>query len=458
MKAQSAMIEKLLPACMSDDKVFTVKRAQCMQRTGMVRMGTVWLLVCAGILYGGIFSSEKKTISRMHPPMEIGYEKSEAFTRVNQIREALGMNTLESNALLAKAAQSHADYLVRNHVSTHTEIRGFPKFTGIFPADRVVHAGYYSRMVLENLSTRNDDAESSVSGLFSAIYHRFAFLDVGIDQMGVGVAQERSNTKNSAFVYEMGNSEIDHLCRMKAFSGSGKYVQGVCRNPKHRLPYKRFLKAKEGIQWLNPKIILYPYDGQEDVPPAFYAEVPDPLPDFEVSGFPVSVMFNEHFFSRITLRSFRLYDQSGREVVHKRILSKASDPNGRFNGLQFALFPLKRLAYDTQYRARIVYVDKGTEKMKEWFFHTHKPEERLLRITKEHAKVTLQRGRSYQLYFVPKDGHDILSDVLFPDDIDISFVDNNTLRVRVYDKKSRDFLIKSGTRSVDVHIVESTEK
>lgn len=420
----------------------------------MIRMGLVWSVVYAGILYGGWFSSDKKVTERVHPPMDIGYEKSEAFAKVNEIREALGMNTLDSSEVLAKAAQAHADYLVRNHASAHSETEGFPGFTGKSPAERAIHAGYFSRMVLENLSTKNYDAESSVTGLFAAIYHRFAFLDVGIDEMGIGVAQERSDTKNSAFVYDMGNSQLNRLCRMKVFSGSGKYVNGVCSNPKHPLPYRRFLKAKKEIKWLNPKVVFYPYDGQENVPPVFYEEVPDPLPDFEVSGFPVTVAFNDHFFDHVTLRSFRLFEEGGKEVVYKRVLSKKSDPHGRLNGLQFALFPLKRLAYDTMYRAQIVYVYKGREIVKEWTFRTRKPEETLLRITKEHARVTLQRGKSYQLYFVPENGHDLLKNVIFPEDVDVSFVDHNTLRVRVYARESGDFTIKSGARRVDVTVVE----
>ncbi len=424
----------------------------------MVRTTIIGYMMATAMLFGGLFSSKKVVIKRMHQPMDVAYEKGEAFARVNEIREALGMNTLESNDALAKAAQAHADYLVQNRAHEHNEIRGLPGFTGLHPVDRAIHAGYASRMVLENLSTQNYDAESSVSGLFSAIYHRFTFLDEGIDEIGVGVAQDKTNTKNSAFVYDMGNSEINRLCRMKAFSGSGKFVYGVCGDKKHPLPYSRFLKAQNAMKWLNPKIVVYPYDGQKEVPPAFYAEIPDPLPDFDVSGFPVSISFNDYFFKHITLRSFRLFEVGGKEVAYKRVLSKESDPNRRFSGLQFALFPLNRLKYDTSYRAEVIYVHHGREITKTWTFHTHKPQEKLLRITALDTKVDLQRGKGYQLYFVPRNGHDVLKDVMFPDDVDVSFSDNNTLRVRVYAKKSGDFSIRSGQRTLKVHVVDSAQK
>ena len=405
----------------------------------------------AVMLYGGFFSTDHQVIERTHPAMDQAYEKSEALTLVNEIREKIGMNTLDLNEQLAQAAQAHAAYLVRNHVSTHDEIPGFPGFTGVHPVDRAFHAGYLSSQVTENLSTQHQDAKSSVDGLFSAIYHRFGFLDVGIDEMGVGVAQDISHTKNSAFVYDMGNSALNALCGEPSFTGYGKYMYRVCKDPEHRIEARRFKKAQSSSKWLNPKIVFYPYDGQEDVPPAFYSEIPDPLPDFEVSGFPVSVTFNDHFFHEVKLRSFRLYDANGREIAYKRLLTHKSDPNRRLSQYEFAFFPLKRLAYDTRYRARITYEDKGMEVEKSWSFHTRKPLEKLIRITEKETTVTLERGKGYWVYFVPLDGHDILGNILFPEDIDITFVDNNTLRIVPFEK-SRDFTIRSGKRILHVNL------
>ncbi len=404
------------------------------------------------MLYGGFFSSDHPVIERTQPALDRAYEKNEALTLVNEIRDKMGMNTLDANEQLAAAAQAHAEYLVQNHVSTHTEIRGLPGFTGVHPVDRAFHAGYLSSQVTENLSTQQQSAKSSVDGLFSAIYHRFGFLDVGIDEMGVGVAQDSADTKNSAFVYNMGNSALNALCREPSFTGYGKYMYRVCKDPEHRIEAKRFKKAQNSSKWLNPKTIFYPYDGQEDVPPAFYRETPDPLPDFDVSGFPVSISFNDYFFHDVKLRAFKLYESNGKEIVYKRILSQKSDPNRHFTPYEFALFPLERLAYDTWYRASVVYLDKGREVTKIWTFHTRKPVEKLIRITQKEATVTLERGRGYWVYFVPLDAHDTLGTILFPEDVDITFVDNNTLRIMPFENRGRDFTIKSGNRTLHVKL------
>lgn len=414
----------------------------------------VSLFFGSSLLYGGFFSDEKKVVVRTQPAMDIAYEKSEAFSLVNQVREALGMNTLMANGQLAKAAQAHAEYLVKNRSSAHTEVEGLPGFTGVHPADRAFHTGYLSAFVIENLSTQNKDAKSSVDGLFSAIYHRFGFLDVGIDEMGVGVAQQYSDTKNSAFVYVMGNSELNALCHEPSFRGSGRYIYHACKDPEHRIASKSFEKAQNSSKWMNPKVIFYPYDGEEEVPPAFYSEVPDPLPDYEVSGFPVSVTFNDYFFHKVKLRSFKLFRGDGSEVTKTRLLSGKNDPNRRFSKFEFALFPLERLAYDTDYRAQISYIYKGREVTKSWHFHTTKPLEKLIYIKEKEATVKLVRGKGYWLYFVPMDGHDTLSDILFPEEVDMAFIDNNTLRISPLGEEVDDFTLRSGRRTLHVEVVD----
>jgi len=181
------------------------------------------MTVC--ILQAGFFSSpEKVTVVRKMPPMDVDYEKGEALFILNEIRETMGMNTLMPNSQLQMAAQAHADYLVRNHTASHNEIQGLPGFTGETPTERAFRAGYLSSQVLENLSTQTRDAKHSVHGLLSAIYHRFAFLDVGIDEVGVGLSQDAKEPENNAFVYVMGNSYLNALCHEKSFKGYGRYL------------------------------------------------------------------------------------------------------------------------------------------------------------------------------------------------------------------------------------------
>jgi uncharacterized protein YkwD len=411
------------------------------------------LFLSAYILQAGFFSSpEKVTVVSKMPPMDVEYEKGEALFILNEIRETMGMNTLMPNTQLQIAAQAHADYLVRNHTASHSEIQGLLGFTGETPTDRAFRAGYLSSWVQENLSTQTRDARHSVHGLLSAIYHRFAFLDVGIDEIGVGLSQDTKDPENNAFVYVMGSSYLNDLCHEKSFKGYGRYLYHVCRDESFRIAQNHFDEAKNANKINNPKVVVYPYDGQQEVPPAFYSEIPDPLPDYEVSGFPVSVTFNDYFFDKVELLEFKLYKDGDKAVNSVRLLNHDTDPNDRFSQFEFALFPLERLAYDTDYKAEIVYREKGKKNYLSWQFHTRVPGERMLRITTKEVTITIKKDESYLLYIVPLNAHDVIKGVVFPDDVYVRFVDNNTLRLKLMSQRSKSFDIKSKYHTIHVNV------
>jgi len=384
-------------------------------------------------------------------PMDVSFEKIQARTAVNSIREAMQMQTLSQNEQLSAAAQAHADYLVLNQESSHSEIEGHKGFTGIRPVDRAFYAGYNAAYVSENLSGKNPNAQSSVDGLFSAIYHRFGFLNPGIDEIGVGVTQDEENTRNSAFVYVMGNSELNRLCSVKSFNGFGKYVYKTCREKEHRIAEKKFRKAQIYHKQNNPKIILYPYDGQTEVPPAFYSEIPDPLPDHEVSGFPISIEFNDYFFKDVQIDSFKLF-KDNKEVLNVLLMDKQNDPHLKFTDKQAALFPLERLEYDTTYHAAVVYRANGKREKIMWEFTTKKPTETLHIITKKEEEISIVSGRSHMIYFRPLDAHDVVKNVQFPSTADIEFLDNNTFKLTLNDESINSFDIVSDSRILHVKV------
>jgi uncharacterized protein YxeA len=383
-------------------------------------------------------------------PMSVEYEKMSARNILNDIRTAMHMNTLLSNTSLAKAAQAHADYIVTNDEASHYEVEGHLLFTGIKPVDRAMATPYVSRHVSENLSTASYSAEQSIDGLFSAIYHRFGFLSPSIDQVGVGVTQKADNSEKTAFVYLMGNSDIESLCHEKSFTGSGKYYYKICKTHNHRISARAFEQAQNNNKANNPEIILYPYNGQTEVPPAFYAEEPDPLPDYDVSGFPISIVFNDYYLNDITLDSFKLYTENGDEITELRRMDKSNDPHQRFTDKQFALFPLKRLVYDNEYTVKVNYHIAGKQKQITWHFHTKIPKEQYFTIKENHETIQLSSSRSYILYFEPQNAHDLLKNIQFPADVSIEFLDNNTLKLSFIDKDIGDFTLRSG--HWDIHI------
>ena len=415
----------------------------------VVMAGMVWQYI--DHLGEGI---KKETIIVYPAAMEdLHYEKSSALSRLNAIREAMGMNTLIANDALGKAAQNHADYLVANHEKNHFEIEGHQRFTGVSPLSRVLYTHYDTRQVSENLSTSHESGRASIDGLFSAIYHRFGFLDISIDEIGVGVAQSLSDSRNSAFVYNMGNSLIGDLCRGKGFSGVGRYAYKVCSEEKHRVGLEALKRAQNYHQKQNPKIILYPYDGQTEVPPAFYAEEPDPLPDMEVSGFPVSISFNHYHIDAVKLHTFKLFHVETNREVPARLMDQMNDPHKRFTANEFTLFPLERLAYNSHYRAEISYESKQQTIRKVWSFQTVEITEDLYVVRERKETIELRSDRSSVLYFKPLDSHDMLRDIRYPQEISLIFLDNHTIRLSFLFGAKRDFVIKAGDREVTVHVI-----
>ena len=384
-------------------------------------------------------------------PMDVSFEQSQAYSKLNSIREALQLTRLSSNEELTKTAQAHADYLVANKASSHYETEGKAYFTGKAPLDRAFHAGYNASSVSENLSTHNYDAQSSIDGLFAAIYHRFGFLSLSIDEIGIGATQDKTDAQNSAFVYVMGNSEFNRVCTFETFKGSGSYNYGVCRDKAHKIDPKVYKEVLDANKIHNPKIIVYPYAGQDEVPLAFYDESPDPLPDYDVSGFPISVEFNEYFIKKVKVKDFRLLN-ADREAVETRTLDKHNDPHMRFTERQFALFPLERLSYDTSYFVEFAYSDETGDKEISWSFHTKKPTETLHVISKKEESITIGAGKSHLIYFKPLNAHDIIKNVRFPASLDAQFIDNNTLKITVMNDDLDAFDIESDRRILHIEV------
>ncbi len=422
-----------------------------------MRISFVIVILLASMLFWQ-FSEHKTTASsaevvkRKALPMDVSYETMEARTYLNSIRELMQMERLSENTQLKTAAQAHADYLILNDESGHEEISGHKNFTGITPVERAFRAEYDSSQVSENLSTKNHNARGSVDGLLSAIYHRFGFLSPGIDQIGVGVTQDVKDSDKSVFVYLMGNSTLNRLCKGSSFSGSGKYIYRVCKESEYRIKAKEFQQALKYSKQNNPKIILYPYNGEKEVPPAFYSEIPDPLPDHEVSGFPVSIEFNDHFFKNVILHSFKLYVEGGEEVRDIRLMNKESDPHHKFTADQYALFPLQRLEYDQKYCAEVTYESKGKKETLIWYFHTQKPTEEFHLITQKEETISIDPSKSHIVYFRPHDPHDIIKNIQFPTNIDIKFLDNNTIKLTLMSDEIDAFDITSDTRRLHIEV------
>ena len=396
-------------------------------------------------------SPQEVTIRKV-PLMDINFAKIEVLSYLNELRSGVGMEKLITNDNLNVAAKAHANYMLVNNESGHYEIESHRGYTGKTPVDRALQAGYFSMVISENVSASSRNAHESIDGLFSAIYHRFGFLSTTINEIGLGIVQDKFNTDKTAFTYLMGNSDLNRLCTMKSFTQQGGYYKG-CKDQEHRQKKEDVDQALNYAKQTNPDIIVYPYNEQRGVPPVFYAEEPDPLPDYDVSGFPISVEFNDYFYKNVTLLSFTLSDNDGNSIPVLFMDSK-SDINQRFTQYQYAIFPLKRLEYNSKYYAKIEYKIKDEVKEKRWGFYTTRIQDEFYKMDKLYDELTIIPNQRYIIYFPPVDAHDLLKDLQFPSGVDIQFLDHNTIRLSLMSeamsKDIEEFVLDTGTRKLKI--------
>ncbi len=356
---------------------------------------------------------------------------------LNDLRTHAGLQPLHSDRALAKAAKAHAKYALHVQRYSHHERKGIPGFTGKTPADRAVHAGYPSRFVMENIAVNTIGAKSTVDNLLSAIYHRFLFLGFDVDEMGQGDASMRKKRAiQQVHVFDMGAEAMASICGQEYRLRNGMYyLTGLCADPNKKIPQYVYEDARATIRKANGRIILYPYANQKDIPPAFYNETPDPLPGYKVSGFPITVQFNPYYFHKTKMLSFKLYDDAGKEIK-SRLIDHHNDPNGKLESYEYALMPLARLKYATQYKAVFDAIAEGKKIHRSWHFTTQEPSAKLYRIRGKKAKIDIGNAKKIWLYFVPGNRKDILKKVRHTQGLKIRFVDQNTLEVTLPKKRS----------------------
>lgn len=165
----------------------------------------------------------------------------------------------------------------------------------------------------------------------------------------------------------------------------------------HRLDDKQFNK--------NPRYVKWPAFKAKNVLPVFFDEIPDPLPDLNVSGYPLSLQFNEGKVKKVSVRYFTLdrKTKSGhwRRIKKIRELNYITDPEKNFTKHQFAWYPLKRLDWNTDYRASVYAKIDGIEKEIRWRFKTQHVNTPLFKIKPRGKSVTVPEDKWFTLYVVP---------------------------------------------------------
>ena len=382
---------------------------------------------------------------------DVEEEINKGFKYLNYLREKAGLIPFKLNDFLSKSAYNHACYMAVNRIIGHYETEEKEGFTGVTPSDRAIYAGYSSRYVGENLSYGQKDIYESIDGLFSAIYHRLGFLDFNFDEVGIGIYE-------NFYVYDMGNSRLSEYCESPKEEVYGQYYYDVCADENAKVPFSVF----NAIMKLQPDYVLWPPVKDDSVPPAFFEESPDPLPDYSVSGYPVSISFNPYRYKDkvIKLESFELLENGEKVLTDVRILDKDKDPNHRLTEFQFVLFPLKRLKWNTRYLAVADISIDGKGMSFAWEFKTRSPGMPYYELFDREGEFPIKSGVKYAIYFEPLSPTDVInrfnytysSGVLIED---IGYIDPNTLYVKVKGKEGDKVIISAGTRKAVLVIANS---
>jgi uncharacterized protein YkwD len=246
-------------------------------------------------------------------PQATNNTSTDGFNWFNYRRRQIGLPEVTRSGLIDSAAQGHSDYQRLNDTITHTQTQGNPGFTGVTVLDRLNAAGYtftqnrygYGEVIAAIGGTSGFYA---AEGLIDAIYHRFVIFEPMFREAG---------------------------------SGTGSVPDGYT-----------YFTTKFAANGLGPglgqgRIAVYPFENQQNVQVIFHSdrEIPDPVPDQNEVGYPISV--HADATSRLTVQSFTVRPRGG-SPLPVRLLSQATDPETTSESVA-AIVPYEVLAAKTTY-------------------------------------------------------------------------------------------------------------
>ncbi|MFD1957783.1 leucine-rich repeat domain-containing protein [Paenibacillus thailandensis] len=276
-------------------------------------------LILAVSLLGGIsFGAPLKASAA-----EIPKEFQEVLDYLNKIRRAVGIQELELDPYLTKAAQNHADYLELNgYQEGGSEDPSKKGFTGKSVRERATAAGYdMYAFVSEKIhfsaifmgSPVVEKLNTVVENMMNSAYDRLAFLNHADDKIGIGVSE-----------------------------GIFVFVRGGPSKP------------------IDSPPIMYPYDGQTGVETYFKGSGEfNPLKKFNISKSGFAISFSpEYVFGEPLIEDIdaRLVNSKGEDV-----------PFFSENSGAFFIYPKEELEYGETYTVTMTY---GANRTITWSFTT----------------------------------------------------------------------------------------
>lgn len=249
---------------------------------------------------------------------------------INYRRTQAGVPVVAANAQINNAALGHSEYLRTNNVMSHDQVAGRPGFTGATLRDRLNAAGYtlpatgyaYGEIIS---GTTNGNGFFMAEELITAIYHRFVMFEPKFREIGTGAGT--SSTRYSYFTAD--------------FATRGGFGPGIGATA----------------------LVTWPFSGQTAVTPNFMSdsEAPDPVPNLNEVGYPVSVHAN--IDAPVTMQAFTVRPRGGANLQVQVVY-----PSGERTAV--AIVPLAPLRANTTYEASFSGTVNGAPVTRDWSFTT----------------------------------------------------------------------------------------
>ena len=254
---------------------------------------------------------------------------------INYRRAQAGMPVVTRNELLDRAAAGHSEYQKANNIVSHEQTVGKPGFTGVNQGDRMLAAGYiyntatyaYGEVIS---ATSNGSGFYMAEELITAIYHRFVIFEPKFKEIGTGSART-----SAGYTYFTTN-----------FAATNGYGPGIgSRN-----------------------LVTWPFNGQVKVATNFFSdyEAPDPVPNLNEVGYPVSV--HADIDVNVVVQSFTMRPRNGSDL-ETRLIKAGENTNAR-NSPAAAIVPLAVLTSNTIYDVTFSGTLNGIPTTKTWSFTT----------------------------------------------------------------------------------------
>ena len=258
---------------------------------------------------------------------------TDGFNWFNYRRSQIGLSPLVRNGLIDSAALGHSSYLNLNNTVAHNQIKGKPGFTGEKPYDRLTASGYGVTSVSGEViaGASNTSGFYLAENLITAVYHRFLIFEPIFKEGGAGAA-----VNNSGYAYFTTD-----------LAGNSRYGLGLPAG----------------------QIISYPFNGQVKVATSFSSdeEEPDPVPNQNVVGYPISVHAN--FDATLSVTTFTVRQRGASADLAVRLLSKQTDAINTSSSVA-AIIPLAPLLAATTYDVSFIGKVNGADITRSWSFST----------------------------------------------------------------------------------------